>query len=76
MGVNVWQVSDARVHSRQRRTVVSTGLEGRRRPFAPEGEGYDGILTDRSSYEDFDAKGLGFVRLNQLALEHLMGARS
>ncbi|WP_372584801.1 hypothetical protein [Clavibacter michiganensis] len=65
-----------RVHSRQRRTVVSPGHEGRRRSFAPEGEGYDGILADSSSYEDFDAKRFGFVRLNQLALEHLMGARS
>jgi hypothetical protein len=44
-----------RVHSRQRRTVVSPGLEGRRRSFAPEGESYDDILADRSSYEDFDA---------------------
>jgi xylose isomerase len=39
------------------------------------------LLADQSSYESFDAeeyfggKGCGFVRLNQLALEHLMGAR-
>lgn len=45
------------------------------------GESYDGLLTDRDSYEDFDAqayfdgKGFGFVRLQQLALEHLLGAR-
>ncbi|MBP2457565.1 xylose isomerase [Clavibacter michiganensis] len=51
-------------------------------PTLNEGESYDDILADRSSYEDFDApsyfdaKGFGFVRLNQLALEHLMGARS
>jgi xylose isomerase len=36
--------------------------------------------TDRSAYEDFDvegvaARGFGFVRLNQLALEHALGAR-
>jgi xylose isomerase len=35
---------------------------------------------DRSAYEDFDvegvaARGFGFVRLNQLALEHALGAR-
>ena len=45
------------------------------------GEGYAHLLADRGSYEDFNSdayfggKGFGFVRLNQLALEHLMGAR-
>ncbi|HEY8590875.1 MAG TPA: xylose isomerase, partial [Naasia sp.] len=46
-----------------------------------EGESYDDLLGDRSAYEDFDAsaylngKGFGFVRLQQLATEHLLGAR-
>ncbi|MEO7123322.1 MAG: xylose isomerase, partial [Lacisediminihabitans sp.] len=50
-------------------------------PTLGEGEGYNELLADRASFEDFDAdsyfgaKGFGFVRLNQLALEHLMGAR-
>jgi len=45
------------------------------------GESYDDLLADRGSFEDFDTdayfggKGFGFVRLNQLALEHLLGAR-
>ena len=45
------------------------------------GESYDDLLADRSAWEDFDAdayfggKGFGFVRLQQLALEHLLGAR-
>jgi xylose isomerase len=45
------------------------------------GESYDDLLADRSAYEDFDtdayfgAKGFGFVHLQQLALEHLLGAR-
>jgi xylose isomerase len=45
------------------------------------GESYDDLLADRASYEDFNSgayfggKGFGFVRLNQLALEHLLGAR-
>ncbi|MDJ0376873.1 xylose isomerase [Cryobacterium sp. PH31-L1] len=45
------------------------------------GETYDDLLADRSSYEDFDTdayfggKGFGFVHLQQLALEHLLGAR-
>jgi len=50
-------------------------------PTLNEGESYDALIADRSSYEDFDSaayfdgKGFGFVRLQQLAMEHLMGAR-
>ena len=50
-------------------------------PTLNAGESYDELLADRSAFEDFDAsayfggKGFGFVRLNQLALEHLLGAR-
>jgi xylose isomerase len=45
------------------------------------GESYDDLIADRSAFEEFDAdayfggKGFGFVRLQQLALEHLLGAR-
>ena len=45
------------------------------------GESYDDLLKDRSAYEDFDTdayfggRGFGFVHLQQLALEHLLGAR-
>src|SRR5690625_529996 len=44
-------------------------------------ESYTDLLADRSAYEDFDpgayfgGHGFGFVRLQQLASEHLMGAR-
>jgi xylose isomerase len=50
-------------------------------PTLAAGKTYDDLLADRSSFEDFDpdpyfgGKGFGFVRLNQLALEHLLGAR-
>ncbi|RLP92092.1 xylose isomerase, partial [Micromonospora sp. BL4] len=49
-------------------------------PTLNSGEGYEGLLADRSSFEEFDvdavaARGFGFVRLNQLAVEHLLGAR-
>jgi xylose isomerase len=50
-------------------------------PTLNEGETYDDFLADRSAYEDFDTsvylggKGGGFVRLQQLATEHLLGAR-
>jgi len=52
-----------------------------RQPTLAPGETYAELLADRSAYEDFDtdsyfgAKGFGFVALNQLAMEHLMGAR-
>jgi xylose isomerase len=52
-----------------------------REPTLGHGESYDDLLADRDSFEDFDTdayfggKGFGFVRLNQLALEHLLGAR-
>jgi xylose isomerase len=50
-------------------------------PTLGEGESYDDLIADRSAFEDFDANayfnatGFGFVRLQQLALEHLLGAR-
>ena len=50
-------------------------------PTLGEGESYADLLADHSSYEDFDSdsyfggRGFGFVRLQQLATEHLLGAR-
>lgn len=50
-------------------------------PTLSEGETYADLKADRASYEDFDSdayyggKGFGFVRLQQLATEHLLGAR-
>ena len=50
-------------------------------PTLGEGETYDDLLADRSAFEDFNSeqyfngKGFGFVRLQQLATEHLLGAR-
>ncbi|MEV8184023.1 xylose isomerase [Specibacter sp. NPDC078692] len=50
-------------------------------PTLNAGESYDTLLADKSSYEDFDSaayydgKGFGFVKLQQLFLEHLLGAR-
>jgi xylose isomerase len=52
-----------------------------REPTLNPGETVEQLLADRSASEDFDAdayfggKGFGFVRLQQLAVEHLMGAR-
>ena len=49
-------------------------------PTLAAGESYQDLLADRSAFEEFDveaaaAPGLGAVRLNQLAIEHLVGAR-
>jgi xylose isomerase len=49
-------------------------------PTLGAGETVADLIADRSAYEDYDPatagdRGYGFVQLNQLALEHLMGAR-
>ncbi|HEX9623440.1 MAG TPA: xylose isomerase [Streptosporangiaceae bacterium] len=49
-------------------------------PTLTPGETYADLLADRSAMEDFDVDaagepGYGFVRLNQLAIEHLLRAR-
>jgi xylose isomerase len=49
-------------------------------PTLAPGESIADLLADRSAFEELDvdavaAKGFGFVRLNQLAVEHLLGAR-
>jgi len=50
-------------------------------PTLTAGETYEDLLNDASAFEQFDPdaaaqRGYGFVRLNQLAVEHLLGARS
>ncbi len=49
-------------------------------PTMSDGETYADLMADRSAYEDLDIdavaeRNYGFVRLNQLALEHALGAR-
>jgi xylose isomerase len=49
-------------------------------PSLNPGETYTDLLNDRSAFEDFKpdevgVQGYGFVRLNQLAIDHLTGAR-
>ena len=56
------------------------GVGSLRQPTLDPGETLDDLLADSTAFEDFDADlaaehGFGFVRLNQLALEHLLGAR-
>jgi xylose isomerase len=49
-------------------------------PTLADGESYAELLADRGAFEEFDVDaagklGYGFVRLNQLAVEHLLAAR-
>jgi xylose isomerase len=52
-----------------------------REPTLSPGETYADLMADATAYEEFDpapyfgGRGCNFVALNQLALEHLMGAR-
>jgi xylose isomerase len=50
------------------------------RPTLAPGESAAGLLADRSAFEDFDvdaaaARGMAFEQLDQLAMDHLLGAR-
>ncbi|SHN61169.1 xylose isomerase [Geodermatophilus obscurus] len=50
------------------------------RPTLAAGETYEDLLADRAAFEEFDAEAAGArpggqVRLSQLAVEHLLGAR-
>ncbi|MGA7688515.1 MAG: xylose isomerase [Jiangellales bacterium] len=49
-------------------------------PTLAEGETYKDLLADRSAFEEFDyeaaaERGMHYTRLDQLAVEHLLGAR-
>jgi len=60
--------------------LATAGVADLRTPTLGEGETFADLRADRGAYEEFDAdrageRGYGFVRLNQLALEHLVGAR-
>src|SRR5665213_1368594 len=49
-------------------------------PTLGEGESYTNLLEDRSAFEDFDIEAAGkrgyhFTQLDQLAVEHVLGAR-
>jgi xylose isomerase len=61
--------------------LAAAKVDELRRPTLDDGEGYEQLLGDRSAWEEFDAqsyfgaKGYGFVALQQLATEHLLGAR-
>jgi len=60
--------------------LVAARVEALQTPTLADGEKLADLLADRTAFEDFDADaagapGCGFVHLQQLAVEHLMGAR-
>ena len=60
--------------------LEASGVFDLAQPTLGEGETLQDLLADRSAYEELDveevaARGFHFVRLNQLALEHALGAR-
>jgi xylose isomerase len=62
--------------------LEAAGVNELAKPTLNDGETYEDLLAERSAFEDFDAdayyggKGFGFIRLQQLAIEHLIGARA
>jgi xylose isomerase len=60
--------------------MVKAGVASLNEPTLGAGETLADLVSDRSAFEDYDPevagnRGYGFVQLNQLALEHLLGAR-
>jgi len=60
--------------------LEAAGVPSLRQPTLGTGESLQDLLADRSAFEDFDPdtageRNYGFVRLNQLAIDHLLGAR-
>ncbi|GGS32435.1 xylose isomerase [Actinokineospora fastidiosa] len=67
-----------RADPRVQEALKVSGLDELRTPTLGAGESVADLLADRAAFEDFDAdkaaaRGYGFVALNQLAVEHLLG---
>ncbi|WP_420112305.1 xylose isomerase [Pseudactinotalea sp.] len=67
-----------RADPRVQEAFEASGVLELSQPTLSEGESVADLLADRSAFEDFDADAAGereyhFVRLNQLAVEHLIG---
>jgi xylose isomerase len=68
--------ADPEVHEALR----ASRLDELARPTLGAGEGAAALMADRSAFEDFDPeaaalRGMAFERLDQLALDHLLGVR-
>ena len=67
-----------RADPRVQEALAFSGVADLRQSTLAEGETFADLLADRSAFEDLNvdevaARGFGFVRLNQLAVEHLTG---
>ena len=61
--------------------LAASGVGALSEPTLNEGETYETLLADRSTFEDYDLEaprthGYGFAKIQRLALEHLLGVRS
>jgi xylose isomerase len=60
--------------------LAASGVPDLELPTLGAGESHVGLLADRSAFQDFDVeaaaqRGYAFAHLDQLAVEHLLGAR-
>jgi len=60
--------------------LAESGVAELSRPTLDPGETFADLRADRSAFEEFDvekagARGYGYARLNQLMVEHVLGAR-
>jgi xylose isomerase len=72
------RAAEFRADPRVQEALANSGVADLRVPTLAEGETIADLLADRSSFEDLDvdavsSRGFGFVKLNQLAIEHLTG---
>ena len=72
------RAAEFRADPRVQEALAASGVNDLRVPTLAEGETISDLLADRSSFEDLDvdavsSRGFGFVKLNQLAIEHLTG---
>ena len=70
-----------RQDSEVQEAMAYSGIEELSQPTLGEGETLEDLLADRSTFEEFDAdkageRNYGFVRLQQLAMQHLLGFRA
>jgi xylose isomerase len=68
-----------RADPRVREALAASKVSELAQPTVGPGEPLSAFLADRSAFEDLDvdqvaAEGFGFVALNQLAIDHLLGA--
>jgi xylose isomerase len=69
-----------RADPRVQQALEASGVPALGQPTLDEGEGYEQLLADRGSFEDYDidvarTRGYGFARIQRYALEHLLGVR-